>query len=57
MSRFEHADKIIKRLRKRYRRKGLGRPLGKQSADRRSESPIEKEMISTATNEKRGLPA
>jgi hypothetical protein len=36
MSRFELADKIIKRLRKRYRRKGIGRALGKQDGDRRS---------------------
>jgi hypothetical protein len=35
MSRFEHADKIIKRLRKRYRRKGIGRVLAKQSDDPR----------------------
>jgi hypothetical protein len=36
MSRFEHADKIIKRLRKRYKREEIGRALGKQDGDRRS---------------------
>jgi hypothetical protein len=42
MSRFEHADKIIKRLRKRYARKGFGRVLGKQGGNRHSENRSEK---------------